>query len=81
MKRKNPFQPKTTHALNKHYDPDRTPRRRAYDVVMWMEGDEYCIYDGVTDHIHHYHKSRKYDAIKKFNDIKNTNDSLPVIKI
>jgi hypothetical protein len=51
-----------------------TPRRRAHDVVIWCEQDEWIVYDSVADKCYRFNdgtpNENHAEALKKFREIK-----------
>jgi hypothetical protein len=64
---------------------EKTPRRRAHDVVMWQEDrfeggvkvPEWVVYDSVSDTCYRFGEGSEIEnhtaALKKFQSIKSTN--------
>lgn len=53
--------------------PKDSPRRRAHDVVMWRDQDEWVIYDSIADKCFRFDDEK--EAIKKFQAIKQADPS------
>lgn len=50
------------------FQPKDSPRRRAHDVVMWRDQDEWVIYDSIADKCFRFDDEK--DALKEFAKIK-----------